>query len=62
MFTRAGYINQDFAAAGWNVIGTATTTPASGGVHSTKMAEIEASKGHPTKNCGADAIKIELGY
>ena len=61
-FAGAGYINQDLAAPGWNVIGTARTTPAATGAHRTRMVEIAASKNHPTKNCGADAIKIELGY
>ena len=59
----AGYINQDLAAAGWNEIGTAENNIQ----HATKKyvtlyATVQASQNHSTKTCGADAIKVELGY
>ena len=63
-YSDAGYINQDLAAAGWNVIGTATTFMSSAeGYHCTNFVEVRPSTSNNTgKTCGADAIKIQLGY
>jgi len=59
----AGTINQDLAAAGWNKIGDASSkylhtdgTISAGGVY------LIPSSTYSTKYCGADAIKVELGY
>lgn len=58
-----GYINQDFAAAGWNIIGTAIENyyylDGSIGVSGVVL---RPSDTNSTKYCGADAIKVELGY
>lgn len=62
-YSGAGYINQDLAATGWNVIGTATTEIAlPDGFQCTSAVEVWASQDNTTKYCGADAIKITLGY
>lgn len=63
-FSDAGYINQDLAAAGWNVIGTATTEiTLPDGYQCTNAVEVRPSTSNNTgKTCGADAIKIQLGY
>lgn len=61
-YLTTGYINQDLAAPGWNVIGTRSTTAAGNGLHRTQSIMLVAGKNHPTKYCGADAIKIELSY
>lgn len=63
VLSSAGYINQDLAAPGWNVIGPVEASFMSAdGKYATTFAEVIAGKNHATKNCGADAIKIELGY
>lgn len=58
----AGCINQDLAAPGWNVVGEAIAKVASGGLYYTNTLGVRPSLTNPTKYCGADAIKIELGY
>lgn len=63
MHKPVGTINQDLAAAGWNVIGTGVNDFAnSSKLYITECAELEASGDHPGFYCGADAIKLELGY
>jgi hypothetical protein len=59
----AGTINQDLAAAGWNEIGTAQTTHY---FPDTQKYTSDCVKVIPSeeagKNCGADAIKVVIGY
>ena len=61
----AGTINQDLAATGWNVIGTAETThyfPENNKYASDCVKVIPSSENNTGKTCGADAIKVKLGY
>lgn len=57
-----GYINQDLAAAGWNQFESVVQTLPLGGTYITDRVTLEPSTGNSAKYCGADAIKIELGY
>ena len=60
----AGTINQDLAAAGWNVVGTAQTTHYFSDTkkYATDCVTIVPSSNNAGKNCGADAIKVVIGY
>ena len=65
-FKTAGTINQDLAAAGWNVIGTASINLAGslgmGQVgYSTWMVWLMPSN-NTGKYCGADAVRIAVTY
>ena len=64
VYAPAGYINQDLAATGWNVIGVAHTTLSipDTGFRCTDAVEVWTSENHSTKYCGADAIRVRLGY
>ncbi len=63
-YKTAGTINQDLAAPGWNTIGTAVINGVTfqDGSYATSKVWLTPSKGNNSKYCGADAIKIELGY
>jgi len=61
----AGYINQNLAAAGWNIIGTATTThsfPDTGKYVCDFVKVIPSTENNAGTTCGADAIEVVLGY
>ncbi len=59
----AGYINQDLASPGWNTVGTATTgVTMPDNFQCTAFVSLVPSQSGSAKYCGADAIKIELGY
>lgn len=63
MYCSAGYINQNLAPAGWNEIGTAVNSLLfAPDIRSTDDVRVQPSGNHPGFYCGADAIKIELGY
>lgn len=61
LFT-VGEINQDLAAAGWNEIGEVTGNLPLGNKNYASAVILEPSENSPSKNCGADSIRVRLGY
>lgn len=58
----AGVINQDLAAAGWNEVGKVTIDLPMGNKYYASAVILEPSENSPSRNCGADSIRVRLGY